>query len=60
MKRNNKVGCRNLSLGLTTKANTCKGACKKGKPNSEGRCEGMNFHTFKATPTLGVGVLTNS
>jgi len=29
-------------------------------PKSVGECEGMNPHTPKGTPTLGVGILVNS
>ncbi len=55
--------CRNLNLGLATKARACKGASQKGiliitfhAPRSVGKCEGMNLHTPKGAPTLGVGV----
>jgi hypothetical protein len=58
---------RNLSLGLVTKAKDCKGAHQEGSPGvtshapgSVGKCEGMNPHTPKWAPTLGVGVLMDS
>jgi hypothetical protein len=65
----NKVAlkCCNPSLGLTTKARACKGAGQEGSPGvtshaprSVVKCEGMNPHTPKWTPTLRVGVLMNS
>jgi hypothetical protein len=44
--------CRNLSLGLTTKARVCKVASQEGSPGITSRapesakeCEGMNLHT---------------
>jgi hypothetical protein len=59
--------CHNPSLRLTTKARACKGASQEGSPGvtshvpkSVGECEGMNLHTPKWTPTLGVGVSVNS
>ena len=55
--------CRNPSLGLATKARACKSAGQEGSPGvtfhafgSAKECEGMNPHTPKGTPTLGVGV----
>jgi hypothetical protein len=58
------VCCRNPSLGLATKARACEGASQKWSsgiivhtPGSAGKCEGMNPHTPKWTPTLGVGIL---
>jgi hypothetical protein len=55
--------CRNLSFGLTTKAKVSKGAGQEWSPivtfhapKSVGKCEGMNPHTPKWAPTLGVGV----
>ncbi len=46
--------CRNLNLGLATKARACKGVVQKGSlrvtshaPGSVGKCEGMNRHTPK-------------
>jgi hypothetical protein len=60
---NSWISCRNLSLWLTTKARACKGACQEGRPRvtsyaprSVGECEGMNPHTPKWAPILGVGV----
>jgi hypothetical protein len=56
--------CCNSSLGLTTKARACKSEGQKGSPGvtshapgSVRECEGMNPHTPKRAPTLGVGVL---
>jgi hypothetical protein len=55
--------CRNPSLGLATKARACEGAGQVGRPGvtfhaleNVGECEGMNLHTPKWAPTLGVGV----
>ncbi len=46
--------CRNLSLGLVTKARACKGASQEGSPRvtshaleNLGECEGMNPHIPK-------------
>jgi hypothetical protein len=59
--------CRNPSLGLVTKARAYKSAGQEGSsgvtfhaPRSVKKCEGMNPHTPKGTPTLGVGVLMDS
>jgi len=59
--------CRNLNLGLVTKARACKGAsqeCSSGVTFHDGKsarkCEGMNPHTPKWAPNLGVGVLMDS
>jgi hypothetical protein len=59
--------CHNPSLGLVTKAKACKGVGQKGNLGvtshvsvSVGECEGMNPHTPKWAPTLGVGVLMDS
>jgi hypothetical protein len=59
--------CRNLSFGLMTKA---KGLQRCGPrrslrvtshaPGSVKKCEGVNPHTPKATPTLGDGVSVHS
>jgi len=56
--------CRNPSIRLATKARACKGESQKGSPGitshaprSVGECEGMNPHTPKWTPILGVKVL---
>ncbi len=61
--RNWHCNCCNLNLGLMTKARACKGVSQKGTPGvtshvpkSVGECEGMNFHTAKWNPTLGIGV----
>jgi hypothetical protein len=46
--------CRNLNLGLATKARAYKGEGQEGRPGvtshvlgSVGECEGMNLHTPK-------------
>jgi len=59
--------CHNLSHGLAMKAKACKGASQKGShgitshaPGRVGKCEGMNLHTPKWAPTLGVGVSMDS
>jgi len=61
------VSYRNPSIGLATKARGCKVA---GQERSLGlmlhvlgsarECEGIDPHTPKGTPTLGVGVLVDS
>jgi hypothetical protein len=55
--------CRNLNLGFATKTNVCKVAGQEGSPRvtfhvlgNVGKCEEMNPHTPKGTPTLGVGI----
>jgi hypothetical protein len=55
--------CRNLSLGIVTKARACKNAGQEGNlgvtfhaPGNAKEYEGMNPHTPKGTPTLGIGV----
>ncbi len=59
--------CRNPNLGLTTKVRAYKVVGQKGSPGvtphapeSVGKCEGMNPHTSKGAPTLGIGVLVDS
>ncbi len=58
--------CHNLSLGLATNVKACKGAGQEGPritshaPKSVGECEGMNPHTPKWTPTLGIEVMMDS
>ncbi len=59
--------CRNPIFGLATKVGACKGAGQEGSsgvishaPGSVGECEGMNTHTPKWAPILGVRVLTDS
>jgi hypothetical protein len=59
--------CRNLSLGLATKAKGLQGRRPRGNPGvtshtprSVGKCEGVNPHTPKVTPTLGDGVSMDS
>jgi hypothetical protein len=56
-------GCRNPNHGLTTKAKGLQGCGRRGSPGVTShipgtvrKCEGMNPHTPKATPTLGNGV----
>jgi hypothetical protein len=56
--------CRNLNIGLVTKATACKSVGQEGAlgdtfytPGSVGKCERMNPHTPKTTPTWRVGVL---
>jgi hypothetical protein len=58
--------CHNLNLGFTTKSRACEGANQEGSPGitshvlgSVGKCEGMNPHTPKGAPNLGVGVLVD-
>jgi hypothetical protein len=52
---------------LVTKARVCKGASQQWSlrvtfhvPGSVGKCEGMNPHTPKWVPTLGIGIPTKS
>jgi hypothetical protein len=56
-----------LALGLRPKQEGLQGCGRKGSPRvtshipgSVGKCEGMNPHTPKATPTLGDGVPVDS
>jgi hypothetical protein len=62
-----KHDCRNLSLGLMTKARACKSVRQEGglggtsyTPESAGERERMNLHTPKWTPTWGVRVMMDS
>jgi len=55
--------CHNPNLGFTTKARACEGANQEGSLGvtshvlgSVGKCEGMNPHTPKGAPSLGVRV----
>jgi hypothetical protein len=55
--------CRNPSLELATKAKGLQSCGPRGSPGitshipgSVRKCEGVNLHTPKATPTLGDGV----
>ncbi len=55
--------CRNPGFGLATKAKGLQECGPKGNPGVASqtpgnvkKCEGMNPHTPKATPTLGDGV----
>jgi hypothetical protein len=48
--------CRNLNHGLATKARGCKVAGQERETRECKECEGMNPHTPKWTPMLGVGV----
>jgi len=59
--------CRNPSFGLATKAKGLQGCGPRESPGvtshipgSVGKCEGVNPHTPKATPTLGDGVPVDS
>jgi hypothetical protein len=59
--------CCNLNLGLATNAKACKVVSQEGSlrvtshaPESVGKCEGMNPHTPKRTPTLEVGIPMDS
>jgi len=59
--------CRNPSFGLETKAKGLQGCEPRGSPGvtshtpeSVAKCEGVNPHTPKATPTLGDGVPVDS
>jgi hypothetical protein len=59
--------CRNLSLALTTKAKACEVVSQEGSLRvtlhalgSAKECEGMNPHTPKWTPMLGIGVPMDS
>ncbi len=59
--------CRNPSLGLATKAKGLQECGPRGSPGvtshtpgNVGKCEGVNPHTPKATPTLGDGVPMDS
>jgi hypothetical protein len=60
-------GCRNPNLKFATKAKAYKGAGQKWSsritsyaPRSVGKCEGLNLHTPKLAPTLGVKVSMDS
>jgi len=55
--------CHNPNLGLATKTKACKVTGQEGSSwvtshalESVGKCEGMNLHTPKGTPILGVWV----
>ncbi len=59
--------CHNPSFELKTKAKGLQGCGPRESPGvtshtpeSVGKCEGVNLHTPKATPTLGEGVLVDS
>jgi hypothetical protein len=59
--------CRNPSFGLVTKAKGLQRCGPRGSPRvtshtlkSVGKCEGVNLHIPKATPTLGDGVPMDS
>ncbi len=59
--------CRNLNIGFATKARAYKSAGQEGglgdtsyTPESVGKCERMNPHTPKTTPTWRVRVLMDS
>jgi hypothetical protein len=62
-----KCFCYNPNLGLMIKARACKCVSQKWSlrvafhvPRSVEECEGMNPHTPKRAPTLGVRVPINS
>jgi hypothetical protein len=55
--------CRNLSPGLAIKAKVCKVTDQEGSlgvtyraPRNAKDCQGMNLHTPKWTPIVGIGV----
>jgi len=57
----------NINLKLATKARACEGEGQEGSPGvtfhapgSARECEGINSHTPKWAPTLGVGVPVDS
>jgi hypothetical protein len=59
--------CRNPNFGLVTKARVSKGVGQEWSSGitfhafrSVGKCEGMNPHTPKWVPTLGVGIPMDS
>jgi hypothetical protein len=59
--------CRTPSFGLATKAKRLQGCGPRESPGvtshtpgSVGKCEGVNLHTPKATPTVGDGVPMDS
>ncbi len=61
------VMCCDPSLGLTTRARGYKVAGQEGSlgimphaPKSARECEGIDPHTPKGTPTLGVGIPVDS
>ncbi len=61
------VICRNPSLGFATKTRASKVAGQEGSPRimshapgSAREYEGIDPHTPKGTPTLGIGVLVDS
>jgi hypothetical protein len=61
------INCYNLNFGLVTKARAYKGANQKWSqgvtfhtPWSVGECEGMNPHTPKWAPILGIRLQMDS
>jgi hypothetical protein len=67
LKLKSKKRCPNPNLGLMTKARACEGAGQEWTPGvtfhaprNVGECEGMNLHTPKWAPTLGVGLPMDS
>jgi hypothetical protein len=59
--------CRNPNFGLATKAKGLQGCGPRESlgatshiPGSVRKCEGVNPHTPKATPTLGDGISVDS
>ncbi len=62
-----KTNCCNPSFGIATNAKRLQGCGPRRSPGvtshspeSVGKCEGVNPHIPKATPTLGDGVLVDS
>ncbi len=61
------VMCRNANLGLMTKARGYKVVNQEGSlrimphaPKNARECEGIDPHTLKGTPTLGIGIPVDS
>ncbi len=59
--------CRNPNLGLTTKARGCEVVGQEGSSvimshvlGSARKCEGIDPHTPKGIPTLGIGIPVDS
>jgi len=67
LKGNKRNICRNPSFRFATKARACKVVGQKGSPRvkphalvNARKCEGIDHHTLKGTPTLGLGVPVDS
>jgi len=61
------ISCRNLSLGFATRAKGCKVVGQEESPGvmshvpgNVRKCQGIDLHLPKGTPTLGVGTLVDS